>query len=74
MNNCYDFWEILAPQSSPRSELMTVIKAIKNDCPQASAARCFRVNRTTCINLLSLVATYMLIIVQFNKNRAIVSQ
>lgn len=73
MNNCYDFWEILAPRSSARAELMTVIKAIKNDCPQACAAHCFRVNRTTCINLLSLVATYMLIIVQFNKNRVIVS-
>lgn len=63
---CYDIQEQLPSSSSYQKGFMLLINIVKDTQVRFTAANYFEINRRTFFGLLSVSATYFIIIIQFN--------
>lgn len=63
---CNDFQEVLPLPSAVRSEALTLIKTVEDNAIAFTAANFFSINRVTFFNILSIMTTYVIVIIQFN--------
>lgn len=64
---CYDIVERLPTESKEREEILRFIQLSRSEIGHFSAAGFFTLSRTTILELLSVAATYSIIIIQFQQ-------
>lgn len=64
---CYDMQERLPSNSEERQELLHFIALANNELVCFSSAGFFSLNRSTVLGILSVTATYYIIIIQFQE-------
>lgn len=63
---CNDFQEVLPLPSAVRSEALTLIRTVEDNTVSFTAANFFNVDRVTFFNILSIMTTYVIVIIQIS--------